>query len=130
MPDLPQRPSLEHLRKQAKTRKRERGIGLSRAQHEIARDYGFDSWPKLVHHVHASNLEGIGRALMGACVERARAAGATVLCLHTVAMYEAMGFRRAPSFDFEGARSLKLKSDRRVMVIAYRLDLPASGGSW
>jgi hypothetical protein len=59
------------------------------------------------------------------------------LCLHTVtfmtaavAMYEAMGFQRAPSFDFEGVRSLNLKSDRRVMVIAYRLDLPAAGGSW
>jgi hypothetical protein len=47
VPDLPPRPSLENLRKQAKTRKRERGTGLSQAQHEIAREYGFDSWPKL-----------------------------------------------------------------------------------
>ncbi|HEV8652279.1 MAG TPA: ankyrin repeat domain-containing protein [Actinomycetes bacterium] len=63
MPELPPRPSLEYLRKQAKTRKRERGIGLSRAQHEIAREYGFASWPKLVHHVQASTLDGIERAL-------------------------------------------------------------------
>jgi Ankyrin repeats (3 copies) len=64
VPDLPQRPSLEHLRKQAKTRKRQRGIGLSRAQFEIARQYGFTSWPDLVHHVQAATLHGIERALV------------------------------------------------------------------
>src|SRR5919106_791427 len=63
VPDLPQRPSLEHLRKQAKARKRERGIALNEAQHELAREYGFDSWPKLVHHVQAGSLVGIERAL-------------------------------------------------------------------
>lgn len=64
MPDLPERSSLEHLRKQAKVRTRERVIGLSQAQYELAREYGFDSWPKLVHHVQASGLEGIERALV------------------------------------------------------------------
>ena len=64
MPELPQRPSLEHLRKQAKARRREREIALSQAQHELAREYGFDSWPKLVHNVQASGLEGIERALV------------------------------------------------------------------
>ena len=64
MPDLPPRPSLEHLRKQAKTRKRQRRIGLSRAQFELAREYGFPSWPKLMHHVQATTLEGIERALV------------------------------------------------------------------
>jgi ankyrin repeat protein len=64
VPELPQRPSLEHLRKQAKARRRERQIALSQAQHELAREYGFDSWPKLVHHVQASGLEGIERALV------------------------------------------------------------------
>jgi len=64
VPELPQRPSLEYLRKQAKRRKRERGVPLSQAQHELAREYGFDSWPRLVHHVHASGLEGIERALV------------------------------------------------------------------
>ena len=64
MPELPPRPSLEHLRKQAKARKRERAIGLSRAQHEIAQEYGFDSWPKLVHHVRTGELQGIERALV------------------------------------------------------------------
>ncbi|WP_308283366.1 ankyrin repeat domain-containing protein [Pseudonocardia nigra] len=64
MPTLPVRPSLEHLRKQAKARGRERGIPLSRAQHELAREYGFDSWPRLVHVVQAGGLEGIERALV------------------------------------------------------------------
>jgi Ankyrin repeats (3 copies) len=64
VPDLPPHPSLEYLRKQAKTRKRERGIGLSQAQHELAREYGFASWPQLVRHVQSTSLEGIERALV------------------------------------------------------------------
>jgi ankyrin repeat protein len=64
MPALPERPSLEHLRKQAKARRRERGIALSQAQHELAREYGFASWPKLVHQVQAGHLRGIERALV------------------------------------------------------------------
>lgn len=63
MSDLPERPSLEHLRKQAKARKRRRAISLSRAQREVALEYGFDSWPRLVHQVQATGLEGIERAL-------------------------------------------------------------------
>ena len=38
---LPAHPSLEHLRKQAKRRRRERAIPLHRAQHELAHEYGF-----------------------------------------------------------------------------------------
>jgi ankyrin repeat protein len=64
MPELPPRPSLEHLRKQAKARRRERAIGLSRAQLEIAREYGFESWPKLIHHVQATTLDGMERTLV------------------------------------------------------------------
>src|SRR5262245_1583963 len=51
---LPPRPSLEQLRKQAKERVRaSTDRSLSEAQYAIAREYGFDSWPKLVHHVEA-----------------------------------------------------------------------------
>ena len=64
MPDLPQHPSLEHLRKQAKARKGEQATTLSEAQHALAREYGFDSRSKLVHNVHAARLEGIERALV------------------------------------------------------------------
>ena len=55
---LPERPSLEQLRKQAKEhldtlRAANPSVNLAAAQHALARDYGFDSWPKLVHHVES-----------------------------------------------------------------------------
>ena len=79
---LPERPSLEQLRKQAKDLLRDarsgqatalarlsaarRGgagerIRLSEAQLAVARDLGFASWPKLVHHVET--VTGGGFAL-------------------------------------------------------------------
>ena len=58
------RPSLEDLRKQATARRREHGITLSQAQHDLAREYGLGSWPKLVHAMQASQLQGIERALV------------------------------------------------------------------
>ena len=50
---LPERPSLEQLRKQAKEhldtlRAADPSVNLAAAQHALAREYGFDSWPKLV----------------------------------------------------------------------------------
>jgi predicted N-acetyltransferase YhbS len=73
---------------------------------------------------------GAGRALMDACLERARAAGAPVLCLHTaafmtaaVALYEAMGFRRAPAYDFDVPAG---GGAPPVAILAYRLDLPGN----
>jgi len=51
---LPARPSLEQLRKQAKERLASMPEAkLADAQFAVARDYGFDSWPKLVRHVEA-----------------------------------------------------------------------------
>lgn len=64
MPDLPDRPSLEHLRKQAKARSRDQGSPLHRAQLELARGYGFESWPRLVRQVRAAGLTGVERALV------------------------------------------------------------------
>ena len=56
MPDdhvlkLPDQPSLEQLRKQAKDLRRAEGIGLSAAQLAVARRYGFASWTRLKKHV-------------------------------------------------------------------------------
>lgn len=48
---LPARPSLEQLRKQAKELGHAEGIPLAEAQFRLAKRYGFESWPKLVHHV-------------------------------------------------------------------------------
>jgi hypothetical protein len=51
---LPPKPSLEYLRKEAKALLRERADWqLADAQHALAREYGFDSWPKLKAHVQA-----------------------------------------------------------------------------
>lgn len=56
---LPDRPSLEQLRKQAKEhldtlRVADPSAKLADAQHALAREYGFDSWPALVHHIESS----------------------------------------------------------------------------
>jgi len=75
---LPEHPSLEQLRKQAKDLLRAWRAGdpaaidrvraykpratpprLADAQRIIAREYGFNSWPKLVHHVEAAGVEGL-----------------------------------------------------------------------
>ena len=77
---LPERPSLEHLRKQAKDLLRDARAGeasalarlgaversahagrvtLARSQLAIAHRYGFQSWPALVHHV-----EGVTRGFV------------------------------------------------------------------
>ncbi|HEX4287598.1 MAG TPA: ankyrin repeat domain-containing protein [Trebonia sp.] len=50
-PELPDQPSLEQLRKQAKDLRRSDGIGLSAAQLAVARRYGFASWTRLKRHV-------------------------------------------------------------------------------
>ena len=70
---LPERPSLQQLRKQAKELLQQLRSGnpsatarlrkykailadpiLADAQFVLAREYGFESWPKLVHYIHAS----------------------------------------------------------------------------
>jgi ankyrin repeat protein len=55
---LPERPSLEQLRKQAREhldtlRVADPAVKLAAAQHALAREYGFESWPNLVHHVES-----------------------------------------------------------------------------
>jgi hypothetical protein len=80
---LPDRPSLEQLRKQAKDRLDTMpGAKLAEAQFALARDYGFDSWPKLVHHVDAMALpelaqhEQLARDMVVAYNQRDAAAAA------------------------------------------------------
>ena len=78
MSKLPERPSLEQLRKQAKELlqqlRNSESVALKRlhayepnaskpiladAQHLIAREYGFESWPKLVHHIQTSQVSDL-----------------------------------------------------------------------
>jgi len=54
--DLPARPNLDHLKKQAKELLRTLqlhgpDVQLADAQHALAREYGFASWPRLQAHV-------------------------------------------------------------------------------
>jgi ankyrin repeat protein len=72
---LPERPSLEQLRKQAKEhldtlRADDPSVNLAAAQHALARAYGFDSWPKLVHHVEA--MQPASRMLQPAALKSDR----------------------------------------------------------
>jgi Ankyrin repeats (many copies) len=49
--ELPERPSLEQLRKQAKELRDSSGLALWEAQLAVARQYGFASWTRLARHV-------------------------------------------------------------------------------
>ena len=56
--NLPQFPNLDYLKKRAKSllrelQRRNPGAKLTQAQHAIAREYGFASWPKLKAHVES-----------------------------------------------------------------------------
>jgi GNAT superfamily N-acetyltransferase len=73
---------------------------------------------------------GIGRALVEACVERARAAGATVLALHTaswlpdaIRLYERYGFVRDPAQDRRASELMGVPAHADYAALAYRLPL-------
>jgi hypothetical protein len=56
--DLPARPNLDHLKKQAKEllqtlKEQDPDAQLVDAQHALAREYGFPSWPRLKAHVES-----------------------------------------------------------------------------
>jgi hypothetical protein len=66
--ELPPRPSLEQYKKQAKDlvkSKRRLGVKLTlaNAQFSIARDHGFESWPKFAKHIQALTRESSTRSL-------------------------------------------------------------------
>ncbi len=84
------------------------------------------AWPevRLLAVAPAARGKGIGAALVRECMRRARQSGATVMTLHTtdvmrvaMAMYERMGFIRAPELDFHPAPNVTVKG--------YRFDLAA-----
>ena len=81
-------------------------------------------WPevRLLAVPPAARGRGVGEALMGECVARARRAGADRLALHTIPMmaaavrlYSRMGFVPAPELDFSPAPGFTVKG--------YTLDL-------
>lgn len=88
-----------------------------------------EHWPvewaafRLLAVTPSARGHGVGRSLTDACIERARAAGAPAVGLHTTtpamavarALYRRMGFERAPRYDFQPAPEL--------FVEAYQLPL-------
>jgi GNAT superfamily N-acetyltransferase len=87
------------------------------------------TWPevRLVAVAPSARGRGVARALVDECVRRARAAGASVLGLHTsrsmraaMRLYERMGFVRDPEHDFQPPGA------ELVEGYLLRLDDPAS----
>ena len=69
---------------------------------------------------------GVGRTLLAACERLAREAGAPVFAFHTasfmtgaIALYERLGYRRAPEFDFDMAARYSRFGAAPIMSIAY-----------
>ena len=73
---LPEKPNLEYLKKQAKELLRSMPAGkLADAQHTLANDYGFSTWAKLKAHVEASRqtpAEALKAAVCDSDAERVR----------------------------------------------------------
>ena len=77
MSQLPARPSLSHLRKQAKDllhqlRRQKPDATLVDAQHALALSYGFESWPKL--KIHVERLAGVPQPTFQRYTSKAREA--------------------------------------------------------
>ena len=73
---------------------------------------------------------GAGRALMHACLDRARAASAPAIGLHTadfmsaaVVLYQSLGFQRAPHLDIDFGRMIGGEAGPPVIASAYVLPL-------
>ena len=70
---LPEQPNLEQLRKQAKDLAAANpSLTLSEAQRDLARSYGFDSWPKLKAFVDGANVARFAAAVQAGDIEAVR----------------------------------------------------------
>ena len=74
----------------------------------------------------AARGHGVARALLATCERLAREAGAPVFAFHTasfmadaIALYERLGYRRAPEFDFNLAARFSRFGAAPVMAFAY-----------
>jgi ribosomal protein S18 acetylase RimI-like enzyme len=75
--------------------------------------------------------QGIGRALVDVCIQRATAAGLSSIALHTadfmvaaVALYEKAGFRRAPQYNFRAGDYFVSDALEDFKAIAYIRSIP------
>jgi hypothetical protein len=56
MAELPHRPQLRHLRREARSLQRASGDRLQSSQERLAQAYGFDRWAELKHTIEAGDL--------------------------------------------------------------------------
>jgi hypothetical protein len=128
---LPPRPSLEQLRKQAKERLATLPQAkLADAQFALARDYGFESWPKLLRHVDAlarpdvEQQEQIARDMVAAFHRGDEAAAARLndLFHSAITVDQIRDFIRARLFDLpDGAERLARFEARDARLLVARL---------
>ena len=92
------------------------------AQMSYPSDSFSEQWPadwaaiRLLAVAPRARGSGVGRRLTQACIDRARDDGAEAVGLHTTqamavagAMYERMGFSRAPRYDFHPSPSISVE---------------------
>jgi hypothetical protein len=87
--DLPARPNLEHLKKQAREllaelQAQNPDAQLADALHALARDYGYASWPKLKAYVESLPKESLFVGLWKADVARSTAHPASAFRMATI----------------------------------------------
>ncbi|HEX7961710.1 MAG TPA: ankyrin repeat domain-containing protein [Terriglobales bacterium] len=136
-PQLPQKPSLEHLKKQAKDLlcdfelrqpaaiERFRSVSssspkLADAQHVIARDYGFASWTKLKEHVDTVTRELQPKQKLAAAV---RASDADRVEQTLAEQPELKAQINEPMFDYGGMQALLAavqRTDRKTIDVLLR----------
>ena len=82
----------------------------------------------------AARGHGVARTLLATCERLAREAGAPVFAFHTasfmtgaIALYERLGYRRVPEFDFDMAARYSRFGAAPIMSIAYLRHLAPVG---
>src|SRR5258708_3395387 len=149
--ELPAKPNLEHLKEQAKDllRKIQQGepgaiervrslisfsapasLKLADAQHVIARDYGFSSWPKLKEHVDSLALDPAGKLSAAVCASDADRT-ARLLESHP----ELKAQINEPMANYGGMQALLAavqRSDRKTVdvLLGSDADINARSRSW
>jgi GNAT superfamily N-acetyltransferase len=90
---------------------------------------GWATGRALAVHPDARGL-GAARILLATCERLAREAGAPVFAFHTasfmtdaIALYERLGFRRAPEFDFDMAARFRRFGAEPIMSLTYLREL-------
>ena len=120
---LPRHPNLEQLRKQAKELMSGwPGFTLSEAQRELARSYGFPSWPKLKAFVDGANVARLAEAVNAGDI-------ATVRKL-LKARPELIGMDRAENDEHRALHYAVLRRDPEMVRLLMRAGADARKGIW